>query len=55
MATATLDNGAAEAMNNNAKAVSHRAHGYRTAESFTLSLMHCLGKLSLPKTMHRFV
>jgi len=50
-----LDNGATEAMNNNAKAVSHRAHGYRTAETFTLSLLHCLGKLALPKTVHRFV
>ncbi len=50
-----LDNGATEAMNNNAKAVSHRAHGYRTATTFTLSLMHCLGKLALPKTVHRFV
>lgn len=50
-----IDNGATEAMNNNAKAVSHRAHGYRTAETFSLSLMHCLGKLSLPKTVHRFV
>jgi transposase len=50
-----IDNGATEAMNNNAKAVSHRAHGYRTAETFTLSLLHCLGKLSLPRTVHRFV
>jgi hypothetical protein len=50
-----LDNGATEALNNNAKAVSHRAHGYRTAEVFTLALPHCLGKLTLPKTVHRFV
>lgn len=42
-----LNNGATEAMNNNAKAVSHRARGYRTAPTFTLSL--------LPQTVHRFV
>ena len=50
-----LDNGSTEAMNNNAKAVSHRAHGYRTAATFTLSLLHCLGKLPLPETVHRFL
>jgi transposase len=49
-----IDNGATEAMNNNAKAVSHRAHGYRTAKTFILSLLHCLGKLPLPQTVHRF-
>ena len=49
-----LDNGATEAMNNNAKAVAHRAHGYRTAKTFTLSLLHCLGKLPLPQAVHRF-
>ncbi len=50
-----LDGGATEAMNNNAKAVSHRARGYRTAKTFTLSLLHCLGKLPLPATLHKFV
>jgi transposase len=50
-----LNNGATEAMNNNAKAVSHRAHGFRTAATFTLSLLHCLGNLPLPQTVHRFV
>lgn len=50
-----LNNGATEAMNNNAKAVSHRAHGYRTAAAFTLSLLHCLGQLPLLETVHRFV
>lgn len=49
-----LDNGATEAMNNNAKSISHRAHGYRTAATFTLSLLHCLGKLDLPQTVHKF-
>lgn len=50
-----LDNGATEAMNNNAKAISHRAHGYRTAETFTLSMLHCMGKLPMPQTVHRFL
>jgi len=49
-----IDNGATEAMNNNAKAVAHRARGYRTEKAFTLSLLHCLGGLELPKTAHRF-
>ncbi len=41
-------------MNNNAKAVSHRARGYRTAKTFILSLLHCLGKLPLPQNVHKF-
>lgn len=31
-----IDNGAVEAMNNKAKSISHRAYGYRTAETFKL-------------------
>ena len=50
-----LHNGIVEAMNNNAKAISHRAHGYRTAETFTLALLHSLGKLELPQTVHKFL
>lgn len=49
-----LDNGLTEAMNNNAKAISHRAHGFRTAATFTLALLHGLGKLELPKLVHKF-
>lgn len=49
-----IDNGATEAMNNNAKAVSHRARRFRTAKAFTLAQIHCLGKLPLPETTHRF-
>ncbi|HZJ50265.1 MAG TPA: hypothetical protein VFF07_05300 [Actinomycetota bacterium] len=41
-------------MNNNAKAVAHRARGYRTEKAFTLSLLHCLGGLELPETAHKF-
>ena len=49
-----LDNGATEALNNSAKAISHRARGYRTAKIFTLALLHGLGRLPLPQTTHRF-
>jgi transposase len=50
-----IDNGRVEAMNNNAKAISHRARGYRSETTFTLALMHCLGALPLPETVHRFL
>lgn len=49
-----INNGATEGMNNNAKAVSHRARGYRTENTFTLALLHCLGDLELPQTVHKF-
>lgn len=49
-----IDNGAVEAMNNNAKAIAHRARGFRTEKTFTLAQLHCLGKLQLPETTHRF-
>lgn len=49
-----ISNGIAEAMNNNAKAISHRARGYRTGRAFRLSMLHCLGGLQLPETAHRF-
>jgi len=32
-----IDNGLVEAMNNNAKAISHRARGYRTEQTFSLA------------------
>lgn len=44
-----IDNGAVEAMNNNAKAISHRARGFRTERAFTLAMLHCLGDLDLPE------
>ncbi len=50
-----IDNGATEAMNNNAKQVSHRAHGFRTPTTFSINLYHCLGKLPLPQTVHKFL
>ena len=49
-----IDNGAVEAMNNNAKSVSHRAHGFRTAGWFSTVLLHTLGQLPMPVFTHRF-
>lgn len=50
-----IDNGAVEALNNKAKAISHRSYGYRTAETFKLSLLHGLGKLPMPQLTHKFL
>jgi len=50
-----LDNGAVEGLNNKAKAISHRAYGYRTAETFKLALYHGMGKLPEPQLTHKFV
>jgi len=50
-----VSNGVVEAMNNNAKAVSHSARGYRSTKTFSTLLMHCLGKLEMPEMVHRFV
>ncbi len=36
-------------MNNNAKAISHRARGFRSEHAFTLAMLHCLGDLELPE------
>jgi transposase len=49
-----INNGVVEAMNNNAKAISHRARGYRTEKTFSLAMIHGLGKLELPKSQHTF-
>ena len=49
-----IDNGSVEAMNNNAKAISHRARGYRSSSTFSTVLIHCLGDLELPFWVHRF-
>jgi transposase len=43
-----FDNEAVEAMNNNGKAISHRARGFRSEHAFTLAMLHCLGDLELP-------
>lgn len=47
-----IDNGAVEAMNNNAKAISHRARGFRSEKAFTLAMLHCLGDLQLPEGLN---
>lgn len=49
-----IHNGIVEAMNNNAKAISHRARGYRSENTFSLAIIHGLGKLQLPQCQHRF-
>jgi transposase len=50
-----IDNGAVEALNNKAKSISHRAYGYRTAETLKLALYHGMGKLPMPQLTHKFV
>jgi transposase len=49
-----IDNGAVEAMNNNAKTISHRAHGFRTEQWFTTVMLHGLGQLPMPQFTHKF-
>ena len=49
-----ISNGLVEAMNNNAKVISHRARGYRSEHNYSLALIHGLGKLQLPKIQHKF-
>jgi len=46
-----IDNGAVEAMNNNAKAISHRARGFRSEKAFTLAMLHCMGNMELPPSL----
>jgi transposase len=43
-----IDNGAVEAMNNNAKAISHRSRGFASEKAFTLAMLHCMGDLEFP-------
>jgi transposase len=50
-----IDNGLVEGLNNKAKVISHRAYGYRSAETFRLALLHGLGKLPEPNLTHRFL
>jgi len=49
-----LDNGLVEAMDNNVKAISHRARDYQSEKTFSLALIHGLGKFDLPKCQHKF-
>jgi transposase len=50
-----ITNATVEGLNNKAKVISHRAYGYRTAETFKLALYHGLGNLPEPKLAHRFL
>jgi len=51
----SIDNGAVEGLNNKAKVISHRAYGYRTAETFKLALYDGIGKSPEPQLTHKFV
>jgi len=50
-----IDNGAVEAMNNNAKALSHRARGFRTEKWFSTVMLHGMGQLPMPEYAHKFL
>jgi transposase len=50
-----IDNGAVEGLNNKAKSISHRAYGYRSAETFKLALYHSMSDLPMPQLTHKFV
>jgi transposase len=50
-----ITNGVVEALNNTAKAISHRARGYRTVNAFCQIMLLCMGGLNLPTLHHEFV
>jgi transposase len=47
-----IDNGAVKGLNNKAKAIGHRAYGFRTTETFKLALYHVMGNLPMPLLTH---
>ena len=47
------DNGATEAINNNAKEISHRAHGFHSPEAFSLNFYRWLGRFPPPQIVHK--
>ena len=49
-----IDNGAVEAMNNVAKSISHRAHGFRSENWFSTVMLHCMGQLPMQVYSHKF-
>jgi len=49
-----IHNGTVEGLNNKAKVISHKAYGFRTANSYIRNLYHCMAELPLPKTVHTF-
>ena len=50
-----MTNAGSEGMNNKAKAISHRAYGFRTPKYFILNMYHCLGRLPEPQLTHTFL
>ncbi|MBS1262718.1 MAG: hypothetical protein MAG453_02081 [Calditrichaeota bacterium] len=50
-----INNRIAEALNNSANAISRRSRGFRTEATFSTLLMHCMGGLQLPQTVHTFL
>lgn len=50
-----ITNGVVEALNNTAKAISHRARGYRTPNAFCQVMLLCMGDLEMPVLHHEFV
>jgi transposase len=49
-----ITNGMVEAMNNNAKVISHRARGCRSSKTFATLRLHCMENLKMPDSVHRF-
>jgi transposase len=49
-----ITNGVTEALNNTAKAISHRARGYRTVHVFSNVMLLCMGGLEMPTFLHEF-
>ncbi len=47
-------NGTVGELNNKAKVISHKAHGFRTTKNYIRNLIHCMANLHLPQTMHTF-
>lgn len=50
-----ITNGVVEALNNTAKAISHRARGYRTVKAFSQVMLLCMGGLEMPTLYHEFM
>jgi transposase len=50
-----ITNGVVEALNNTAKAISHRARGFRTVRAFCEIMLLCMGGLEMPTLYHEFV
>ena len=50
-----ISNGIVERLNNKAKVISHRAYGFRTVETYKLTLYHCMGKLPRPESSFKFL